>query len=132
MRGNDASDLETLTALAREPDIRRLAQGRGMVRKLWEACQIPDFRKLADETHTRLCARVFGHVAGEGRLPTDWLAGQIAGLARADGDLDTLMQRLAGIRVWSYIAARPDWVKDAAHWQAARPGGRGPAVGRAA
>jgi ATP-dependent RNA helicase SUPV3L1/SUV3 len=117
VRGNDASDLETLVALAREPDVRRLARGRGMVRKLWDACQIPDFRKLADETHTRLCGRVFGHIATDGGLPTDWLAGQIAGLARADGDLDTLMQRLAGIRVWSYIAARSDWVKDASHWQ---------------
>ena len=28
------------------------------------------------------------------------------------------MQRLAGIRVWTYIAARPDWVRDAPHWQA--------------
>ena len=53
------------------------------VRLLWEACQIPDFRKLADDTHTRLCARVFGHVARDKRLPTDWLAGQIAALARA-------------------------------------------------
>ncbi len=117
VKGNDAADLETLAALARDPDIRRLAQGRSMVRKLWEACQIPDFRKLADETHVRLCARVFNHVASEGRLPTDWLAGQISALARAEGDIDTLMQRLAGVRVWSYIAARPDWVKDSAHWQ---------------
>ncbi|HSU06438.1 MAG TPA: helicase-related protein, partial [Acetobacteraceae bacterium] len=118
VKGNDASDLETLAGLAREPDIRHLARGRTMVRKLWEACQIPDFSKLADETHMRLCARVFGHVARDERVPTDWLAGQIAALARADGDLDTLMQRLAGIRVWSYIAARPDWVADPIHWQA--------------
>ena len=27
------------------------------------------------------------------------------------------MQRLAGVRVWSYIAARADWVADAPHWQ---------------
>ncbi len=117
VRGNDATDLQTLAALARDPDIRRMAQGRPMVRALWDACQIPDFRKLTDETHTRLCGRVFTHLATEGTLPTDWLAGQIAGLARAEGDIDTLMQRLAGIRVWSYIAARPDWVRDAAHWQ---------------
>jgi len=117
VKGNDASDLETLAALAREPDIRRLAHGRRMVRLLWDACQIPDFRKLADDTHTNLCARVFGHVAREKRLPTDWLVGQIAALARPEGDIDTLMQRLAGIRVWSYIAARSDWVSDALHWQ---------------
>ena len=118
VRGNEANDLETLGALAREPDIRRAATGRRMVRLLWEACQIPDFRKLADDTHTKLCARVFTHLAKEGALPTDWLAANIAGLARADGDIDTLMQRLAGVRIWSYVAARADWVPDAAHWQA--------------
>jgi ATP-dependent RNA helicase SUPV3L1/SUV3 len=117
VKGNDAADLETLTALAHEPEIRRLAQGRRMVRRLWEACQIPDFRKLADDTHTKLCARVFGHIARDQRLPTDWLASQIGALARADGDIDTLMQRLSGVRVWSYIAARTDWVQDSPHWQ---------------
>jgi ATP-dependent RNA helicase SUPV3L1/SUV3 len=117
MKGNDASDLETLAALAREPDIRRLAQGRRAVRRLWDACQIPDFRKLADETHTRLCARVFQQIGRDARLPTDWLAGQITSLARPEGDIDTLMQRLAGIRVWSYISARSEWVADAPHWQ---------------
>jgi ATP-dependent RNA helicase SUPV3L1/SUV3 len=118
MRGNEASDLETLTALSRDPDIRKLAFGRRRMRLLWDACQIPDFRKLADDTHAKLCARVFGHVATDTHLPTDWLAAQIAGLDRADGDIDTLMQRLSGVRVWSYIAARSDWVKDTIHWQA--------------
>ena len=117
VRGNDATDLETLAALAREAEIRALARGQHRVRLLWEACQIPDFRKLADDTHLRLCARVFGHVARDGVLPTDWIGSQIAALARADGDIDTLMQRLAGVRVWTYIAARADWVPDAAHWQ---------------
>ncbi len=118
VKGNDAADLETLAALAHDPEIRRLAHGRRQVRRLWEACQIPDFRKLADDTHTKLCARVFGHIGRDQHLPTDWLAAQIGALARAEGDIDTLMQRLAGIRVWSYIAARPDWVHDSAHWQA--------------
>ncbi len=89
-----------------------------MVRLLWDACQIPDFRKIADDSHARLCARVFDHVAREGHLPTDWLASQIGALARADGDIDTLMQRLSGVRVWTYIAARADWVADSLHWQA--------------
>ncbi|HVZ09049.1 helicase-related protein [Rhodopila sp.] len=118
VRGNDASDLETLLALSRDGDIRKLAVGRTRLRLLWDACQIPDFRKLTDETHARLCARVFTQVAQEKALPTDWLANQIASLDRSEGDIDTLMQRLSGIRVWSYIAARADWVKDTQHWQA--------------
>jgi ATP-dependent RNA helicase SUPV3L1/SUV3 len=114
IRGRDASDLETLEALSREDDIRRMASGRRMVRTLWDTCQIPDFRKLADDSHARFCARVFGHLAREGYLPADWLDGQVAALDHSEGDIDTLMQRLSGVRVWSYIAARPDWVRDAA------------------
>ncbi len=119
VRGNEASDLETLATLARDADIRALARGRSRVKLLWEACQIPDFRKIADDSHARLCARVFAHVAREGAIPTDWIAGAIAAVTRADGDIDTLMARLSGVRVWSYIAARGDWLRDAAHWQAA-------------
>ncbi|HYZ63755.1 MAG TPA: DEAD/DEAH box helicase, partial [Acetobacteraceae bacterium] len=118
VRGPDAVDLQTLMALAREPDIRAAAHGRRLVRLLWETCGIPDFRKLADDTHTRLCARVFLHLAREGHVPAAWFESGISGLARPDGDIDTLMQRLAGIRIWAYIAARADWVPDAPAWQA--------------
>jgi ATP-dependent RNA helicase SUPV3L1/SUV3 len=62
-------------------------------------------------------ARVFGHLMRQGRLPPEWIAGEIAALARPEGDIDTLMQRLAGIRVWSFVAQRSDWLADAALWQ---------------
>jgi ATP-dependent RNA helicase SUPV3L1/SUV3 len=117
-KGNDAVDHITLNALAREPDVRTLAQGRAGVRLLWEACQVPDFRKIADDSHTRLCAKIFGHLSTDGRLPDDWVAGNIAALGNIEGDLDTLMARLATIRIWSYIAARGDWLADAPSHQA--------------
>ncbi len=117
-RGPDATDLQTLEALSREVEIRGMARGRSRVRLLWEACQIPDFRKLADDTHMRLCARVYGHLVNEGSVPTDWLESGIAALCRGDGDIDTLMARLSGVRIWAYIAARSDWVRDAPAWQA--------------
>jgi len=118
VRGNDASDLETLNALSRDQDIRRLARGTARVRLLWEACQIPDFRKITDDSHVRLCARIFGHLATDKALPAEWLESQFATLGRPEGDIDTLMARLTGVRVWSYIAARADWVRDAPVWQA--------------
>ncbi len=118
VRGPEAVDLQTLDALAKEADIRSLARGRARVRLLWETCGIPDFRKLADDTHTRFCARVFGHVAQDKGVPAEWIEAGIAALDRADGDIDTLMARLSGVRTWSYIAARTDWVVDAPAWQA--------------
>jgi ATP-dependent RNA helicase SUPV3L1/SUV3 len=117
-KGHDATDHITLSMLAREEDIRKLAGGsRSRLRLLWEACQVPDFRKLSDDSHTALCGRVFRHLAEDGVLPDDWVTGQIATLGSIEGDLDTLMARLASIRVWSYIAARADWLRDAVRCQ---------------
>jgi ATP-dependent RNA helicase SUPV3L1/SUV3 len=117
-KGHDAVDHITLAMLVREEEIRGLADTASRVRLLWEACQVPDFRKLADDSHTRLCARIFTHLAREGRLPRDWVASSLAQLGMAEGDLDTLMARLSAIRVWSYIAARADWLDDATGLQA--------------
>ncbi len=115
--GREASDLETLLALSRDTEIRALARGRREVRELWEACQVPDFRKITDDSHVRLCARIFAHRARGETLPETWLDQQFAQLGSIEGDIDTLMARLSGVRVWSYIAARSDWIADAAHWQ---------------
>ncbi|MDD2876862.1 MAG: helicase-related protein [Acidiphilium sp.] len=116
-RGHDSSDLLTLSALSGDAAIRDRARNPRAMRLLWDACQIPDFRKLATDIHTKLCARVFQHLLDDGVLPEDWVAAQIAGLGRTDGDIDTLMQRLADVRIWAYIAARADWVRNALVWQ---------------
>ncbi len=116
-KGHDATDHITLSMLAREAETRALAGSRNRVRLLWDACSVPDFRKLADDTHTRICGRIFKHLAEDGALPEAWVAEQIGYCANIEGDLDTLMARLANIRVWSYVAARADWLRDAPRFQ---------------
>ncbi len=116
VRGQDATDLLTLAALNVDADIRKAAQGRAATRLLWEACQIPDFRKLATDAHVKLCGRVFGHLRGSKLLPEDWVRGEIEALDKIEGDIDTLMQRLTDVRVWAYITARADWMRDATPW----------------
>jgi ATP-dependent RNA helicase SUPV3L1/SUV3 len=117
-RGRDADDMLALAALARNADIRRRAAAPRAVSLLWEVCRIPDFRKLMSENHANLLARVYRFLSGpEERLPADWIDRQVARLDRTCGDMHTLTWRIANIRVWTYIANRPDWVDDAAHWQ---------------
>jgi ATP-dependent RNA helicase SUPV3L1/SUV3 len=116
VKGNDATDVETLAALSLDPEIRKLAQGRSATRLLWEACQIPDFRKLATDQHAKLCARVFTHLRRDIVLPPAWIGAEFEMLDKTEGDIDTLMQRLADVRVWAYITARADWMRDAAPW----------------
>src|ERR1700720_2057339 len=118
VQAREADDHRALQALARNADIGGLATHPGAVRLLWEVCQIPDFRKVMSESHTRLLAHCFLQLAGpDERLPTAWVAGQMASLDRIDGDIDTLMARIAHIRTWTYITHRGDWVEDSAEWQ---------------
>jgi ATP-dependent RNA helicase SUPV3L1/SUV3 len=114
----EADDHLALAALARLSDIAQAASNREAVRLLWEVCQIPDFRKVMSDTHARLLAQIYRHLRGRtGRLPADWVAAQVDRLDRSDGDIDTLMTRIAHIRTWTYIAHRQDWLAGAVAWQ---------------
>jgi ATP-dependent RNA helicase SUPV3L1/SUV3 len=120
-RGDDAIDLAVLKRLAGEPwVIERTDPGAGGARgvvRLWAACGLPDYRKTGDETHARLVGRVFRHLSeGNGRLPAAWIAAELAHLDRVTGDVETLADRIAGARTWTYVAHRPDWLDDAPHW----------------
>ncbi|MDG6094670.1 DNA helicase [Acetobacter sp. AN02] len=115
--GAVASDVLTLLALNADPDIISLADSRARTELLWEICQIPDFRKLGERHHAQFCGRIFPTLARGDHLQEEWLDTQISALTRTDGDVDTLMQRLAGIRIWSYVTARENWVRNAPFWQ---------------
>ena len=118
VQARDADDHRALQLLARNAEVIALATHPGAVRLLWEVCQIPDFRKVMSESHTRLLAHCFLHLAGpEERLPIDWVGGQMAQLDRIDGDIDSLMARIAHVRTWTYITHRADWIEGAADWQ---------------
>ncbi|MEW5728495.1 MAG: helicase-related protein [Pseudomonadota bacterium] len=118
IRAREADDQIALATLARDDDIKRLASHPDRVRLLWDVCQIPDFRKVMADAHTRLLMQVFRHLAGPGgRLPADWLANHVHRLDRVDGDLDTIIGRIATIRTWTYVSHRADWVADPLHWQ---------------
>ncbi len=117
-RAREADDQMALRDLAGRPDIAGVARGRERVRLLWEVCQVPDFRKTMTEEHTNLLAAIYGHLTGpRGRLPADWIEAHVQRLERFDGDIDTLMGRIAHTRTWTYIAHRAGWLDRPEHWQ---------------
>ncbi len=115
----DADDHRALQLLSRNAEVTALATNPGAVRLLWEVCQIPDFRKVMSDSHARLLAHCFRapRRARASGCRAAWVGGQMAQLDRLDGDIDTLMARIAHIRTWTYITHRGDWVEDAADWQ---------------
>jgi ATP-dependent RNA helicase SUPV3L1/SUV3 len=112
-----AEDQRVLDHAARDVEVRDLAQGPAAVQRLWEACQIPDYRKLSPAAHAELVTTVFGFLMQKGRIPDAWYAAQVDQTDRVDGDIDTLSGRIAQIRTWTFVANRPDWLADPEHWQ---------------
>ncbi len=112
-----AEDILVLDHAARDDDVRNLIGTPADVERLWDVCQLPDYRKIAPANHAELVVTVFGYLQREGKIATDWFAQQIAMADRTDGDIDTLSTRIAHIRTWTFAANRPDWLADPEHWQ---------------
>ncbi|MET3842738.1 helicase-related protein [Bradyrhizobium sp. OAE829] len=112
-----AEDLRVLDHAARDGDVREMAHGPAAVERLWEACQIPDYRRLAPAAHAELVTTLYGFLMKKGRIPDEWFAAQVDQADRVTGDIDTLSGRIAQIRTWTFVANRPDWLGDPDHWQ---------------
>ena len=111
----EAVDLAVLRRLAADPAIAAQVRGPKAVRRLWEACSLPDFRKLGADHHARFVAQLWHDLSrGHGHLPHSFMARKIAELDTVQGDVDVLAGRIAAIRTWAYIAQRPDWLANPA------------------
>jgi len=119
VRAREADDLMALRTLADLPDVARRATDARAVRLLWDVCRIPDFRGISAAEHASLLEKIYCDLVELGRVPDDWLAGQVRRIDRTDGDIDTLPRRLAHIRTWTYVAQRKGWVDDENHWRGA-------------
>jgi ATP-dependent RNA helicase SUPV3L1/SUV3 len=118
VKARAASDQLALRHLSAMDDVRMLTHAPAGVRRLWDVCQIPDFRKLSSDEHAKLVHTIFAFLmSDDGVLPDDWLARQIERLDVQEGDVATLSGRLAQIRTWTYAAHRAAWTADSAHWQ---------------
>ena len=108
-RVREQDDQIALQTLAARSDFLSRVRTPQRVRLLWEVGQVPDFRKTMTEEHTRLLGQLFEHLTQGGeRLPEDWIETHVKRLEHFDGDIDTLMARIAHVRTWTYISHRPD------------------------
>lgn len=117
-RARAADDVVALETLAADDAVRNMARAPAAVRLLWEACQIPDYRKISAASHAELVLTLYKFLMSpEGIIPQDWLAAQVAQADRTDGDIDTLSNRLSLIRTWTFVSNRGEWLADPDHWR---------------
>jgi len=112
---DDVLALETVSA---DKEIAGMACAPAGVAKLWDVCQIPDYRKISSQNHAELVASLYKFLMSSDEcIPEDWFAKQVDFADRTDGDIDTLANRIAHIRTWTFVSNRADWLKDPSHWQ---------------
>jgi ATP-dependent RNA helicase SUPV3L1/SUV3 len=117
-RARAADDVVALETVSADKEIAAYACAPAAIAKLWDVCQVPDYRKISGQSHSELVASIYKYLmSDEERIPEDWFAKQVAYADRTDGDIDTLANRIAHIRTWTFVSNRADWLKDPAHWQ---------------
>ncbi|RWM88495.1 MAG: helicase [Mesorhizobium sp.] len=116
-RALPAVDAQALEHLSRDEDIRALATDARRVALLWEACALPDYRKIAPAQHADLIASIYMDLARHGHVDENYMAEQVRRADTIEGDIDTLSHRIAQIRTWTFVSNRPGWLADQAHWQ---------------
>jgi len=114
----DASDVLALRALLEDSGLMQAVRGRARVQRLWEICQLPDFRKTGEESHARLVKTLLTElIEPNARLSDAWMAVQLQRLEGADSHIDALQQKLSQVRTLAYIAHREDWCLNPTRWQ---------------
>jgi ATP-dependent RNA helicase SUPV3L1/SUV3 len=115
---DDADDSRALARLCGDSEIAARCRSGSNVELLWQVCQIPDYRQLQLDDHFKLLRAVFLQLTGpRGRLEKDWIARHLARLSDLQGDIDTLLARMAFIRTWTYITHHTRWLDSAKAWQ---------------
>ena len=116
-RALPAIDQQALEYLGRYPEIIDVTTTAERVERLWEACALPDYRRIAPAQHADLISTLYFDLVKRGTVNETFMAEQVRRADRTDGEIDTLSARIAQIRTWTYVSNRPGWLADPTHWQ---------------
>jgi ATP-dependent RNA helicase SUPV3L1/SUV3 len=84
---------------------------------LWECCQIPDFVKKTYGNHLEVVSKVFSFLnSKEGKITSDYMRLQLIKLDKLEGNVDSLSNRIANVRTWSYVSNKINWVENQSYW----------------
>ncbi|WP_440907353.1 helicase-related protein [Candidatus Pelagibacter sp.] len=84
---------------------------------LWECCQIPDFVKKTYGNHYEVIGNVFKFlISKKGLISEDYMRLQLMKLDKFDGNVDSLSNRIANVRTWSYVSNKNNWVENQSYW----------------
>ena len=114
---HECEDEKALKFFLRDKKFENIEFNEEKLKLLWECCQIPDFVKKTYGNHYEVIENVFRFLNGKSaKIMDDFMRIQLMKLDKLEGNVDSLSNRIANVRTWSYVSNKNNWVENQKYW----------------
>ena len=114
---HECEDEKALKFFLRDKNLENIKFDKDKLSLLWECFQIPDFVKKTYGNHYEVIENVFKYLTSEkGKITDDYMRLQLVKLDKLDGNVDSLSNRIANVRTWSYVSNKNNWIENQKYW----------------
>ena len=114
---HECEDEKALKYFLRDKKFENIEFDQKKLNLLWECCQIPDFVKKTYGNHYEVIGNVFKYLnSKKGKVTDEYMRLQLMKLDKLDGNVDSLSNRIANVRTWSYVSNKNNWIENQNYW----------------
>ena len=116
-RIHECEDEKALKYFLKNLDKYKINNNSHELKLLWECCQIPDFVKKTYGHHLEVVSKVFDFLrSSKGQITNRYMKEQLSHLDKLNGNIDSISNRIANVRTWSYVSNKINWVENQDYW----------------
>ena len=114
---HECGDEKALKYFLRDKNLENIEFNNKTLSLLWECCQIPDFVKQTYGNHYEVIQSVFKFLSSKkGKITNEYMRLQLMKLDKLEGNVDSLSNRIANVRTWSYVSNKNNWIENQDYW----------------
>ena len=114
---HECEDEKALKFFLSEKSLQNIDFNEERLSLLWECCQIPDFVKKTYGNHYEVIGNVFKYLnSKKGKITDEYMRLQLIKLDKLEGNVDSLSNRIANVRTWSYVSNKNNWIENQKYW----------------
>jgi ATP-dependent RNA helicase SUPV3L1/SUV3 len=114
---HECEDEKVLKYFLKDMATHNIKDNKKTLELLWDCCQIPDFVKKTYGNHIEVVSKVFSFLnSKDGKITNDYMRLQLKKLDKLEGNVDSLSNRIANVRTWSYVSNKINWIENQSYW----------------
>ena len=114
---HECEDEKALKYFLKDKNLENIVLEKENLSLLWECCQIPDFVKKTYGNHYEVIGNVFKYLnSKKGKISDNFMRLQLMKLDKLEGNVDSLSNRIANVRTWSYVSNKNNWIENQNYW----------------